>query len=246
MAGARSIKLFCRYYRLFPSDQPLGYAEEDLKLGVDDTAFLLVDINGLGLDEDHNFGDVPEVLKRRVEAKREIVWDQIKPAKVAAKKFGFPIIYVRNYLAPSTTENNELLKMAARCGGEDVYKSWRNPDRFRYSEVIAPEESDYQLKKQHFSAFFETHLESLLKELGTRNLVAVGFDSRICLAMTLVDALYRNYRVIMLRDCVKTQEYVETKEEGWANWFAVRFIEAHVGYTATSQDFIRACAGSGA
>lgn len=241
MTGARSITLRCRYYRLFPSDRPLGYAEEELRLGVDDTAFLLVDVNGLGLDEDRNFGNVPDVITRRVEAKREIVWDHIKPSKAAAKKFGFPTVYVRNYLAPSTTENNELLKMAARCGGEEVFKSWRRPDRFRYSEVIAPEDGDYQINKQHFSGFFETHLESLLKELGTHNLVAVGFDSRICLAMTLVDALYRNYRVIMLRDCVKTQEYVETKEEGWANWFAVRFIEAHVGYTATSQAFVQAC-----
>jgi ureidoacrylate peracid hydrolase len=57
----------------------------------------------------------------------------------------------------------------------------------------------------------------------------------------MVDALYRNYRVIVLRDCVKTQEYVETEKEGWANWFAIRFIEAHVGYTATSEDFLRAC-----
>jgi len=238
----RSIKLRCRYYRRYPQDQPLGYAEEELTLAADDTAFLLVDVNGLGLDEDRDYGDVPDVLKRRVEGKREITWDHIKPAKVAAKRFGFPIVYVTNHLAPSTTENSQLLRMAARCVGDDVFRSWReNPDRFRFSKVIAPEEGDFQLKKQQFSGFFETSLESLLKQLGTRNLIAVGFDSRVCLGMTVVDAFYRNYRVIVLRDCVQTKEYVETKKEGWSNWMAIRFIDAHIGYTATSADLVRAC-----
>ncbi len=69
----------------------------------------------------------------------------------------------------------------------------------------------------------------------------VGFESLVCLHCTVIDALYRNYRVIVLRDAVKTSEYVETEKEGWANWLAIRFIESNVGYTTTTQEFIQAC-----
>ncbi len=242
MHEARALKLGCRYYRNYPPSRPLGYAEEQLSLGLDDTVFLIVDVYGLGFDEDCNPGNVDEFYAHSVESNREIVVHHIKPAKVAAKKAGLPVVYLTNYLAPSTTENNEWRKMSIRTVGVDVLDAWKEPsDALAFSRIIAPEEGDYLIKKQHYSGFFETHLESMLKELGARNLVTVGFDSRICLGTTVIDALYRNYRVIVLRDCVATGEYAETEKDGWANWMAIRFIECNVGYTATSEGFIRAC-----
>ena len=242
MTEKQSIKLDCRYYRHYPTAQPKGYAEEELLLELDNTVFLVVDVYGLGFDEDGKMGDVDEFYKEYVEADRDIVINHIKPAKVAAKKMGLPVVYLTNYLAPSTTENNEWRNMSIRTCGLDVLEVWQEPnDVLAFSQIIAPEEGDYLIKKQHYSGFFETHLESLLKELGARNLVTVGFDSMICLHATVLDALYRNYRVIVLRDCVGTLEHVETKKEGWANWLAIRFIESNVGYTSTTHDFIQAC-----
>jgi ureidoacrylate peracid hydrolase len=242
MSETRSIKLKARYYRRYPPAQPLGYAEEELSLGLDNTVFLVVDVYGLGFDQGHGYGDVDDFYKHLVDADRDIVIHHIKPAKVAAKKAGLPAVYLTNYLAPSTTENNEWRNMSIRTCGVDALEAWREPnDVLAFSKIIAPEEDDYLIKKQHYSGFFETHLESLLKELGARNLVTVGFDSLICLHGTVLDAMYRNYRVIVLRDCVGTTEHVETREGGWANWLAIRYIECNVGYTATSQDFIRAC-----
>jgi len=246
MAETRSIKLNCRYYRRYPFSRPLGYAEEELVLGQDNTVFLIVDVYGLGFDEDGQMGDVDEFYKQYVEADRDIVVNHIKPAKVAAKKLGLPVVYLSNYLAPSTTPNNEWRQMSIRTLGIDALEAWKEPtDVLAHSKIIAPEEDDYLIKKQHYSGFFETHLESLLKELGARNLVTVGFDSFICLHTTVLDAVFRNYRVIVLRDSVGTLEYVETEKEGWANWLAIRYIECNVGYTSTSQAFIGACQAAG-
>jgi nicotinamidase-related amidase len=244
MVQPHTINLRARYYRAFPPSQPLGSVEEELSLGLSDTVLLIVDVYGLGYDGDHKLADVPEPYRRDVEANREIVVHHLKPAKVAAKKVGLPVVYLNNYLAPSTTEHNEWRNMSIRSCGVDVLKTFKEPSEvLAFSEIIAPEEGDYLIKKQHYSGFFETHLESLLKELGARNLITMGFDSLICVHSTVLDALFRNYRVIVLRDCVRTNEYVETMKEGWANWLAIRYIEANVGYTATSQDFIQACAG---
>lgn len=241
MTDSRIITLPCRYYRMYPPGQPLGYAIEDVALDVGQTVFLLIDVYGLGYDDGH-LADVDPFYREMVRTTREIVVSHIKPAKLAAKQAGLPIVYLTNYLAPSTTKANEWRKMSIRTLGIDALKAWREPnDVLRHSQVIAPESDDYLIRKQHYSGFFETHLESLLKELGARTLVTVGFDSQICLRGTVTDALYRNYQVIVLRDCIATGEFPETEEGRWSNFLAVRFFETAIGYTAASEDFIRAC-----
>ncbi|MBE3119708.1 MAG: cysteine hydrolase [Candidatus Atribacteria bacterium] len=242
MDKPKTIQLKCRYYQLYPVENPRGCIEEGLTLDLDETVFLIVDVYGLGFDQVMKLGDVHEIYKRDVLEDREIVIHQIKPAKVAAKSIDLPVIYLTNYLAPSTTPNNEFRNMSIRTCGVDALEVWKEPnDVLKYSKIIEPEPGDYLIKKQHYSGFFETHLESLLKELGARNLVTVGFNSFICVHATVLDALYRNYRVIVLRDAIGATEYPETREGRWVNWLAVRFIESNVGFTCTTQDFIEAC-----
>lgn len=242
MTDKRTIRPTCRYYRNYPPDNPLGYAEEELELGLDETVFLVVDVYGRGFDEDHDPGNAPEVYKRAVEANRDIVVNHIRPAKLAAKRVGLPIVYLTNYLSPALNERHEWRNLSLRTMNVDVLEAWQEPnDILVFSKVIAPEKGEYVIKKQFYSGFFETHLVSLLRSLNTRNLVTVGFDSRICLGTTVIDAMYRSYRVIVLRDCTSTGEYIETEKEGWANFIAIRFIETSVGYTSTSEEWIRAC-----
>jgi ureidoacrylate peracid hydrolase len=242
MTDKKTMNINCRYYRRYPIHSPLGEIEEEISLDLDETVFLIVDVYGLGFDEDGEYGDVPEVYKEYVDIDRKIVLDFIVPTKAEAKKIGIPVIYLTNYLAPSTTENNEWRNMSIRTVGVDVLDAWKAPSEvLAFSKVIAPEKDDYLIQKQHYSGFYETQLESLLKELRARNLVVVGFDSMICLHGTVLDALYRNYRVVVLRDCVGTGEFPETREGGWANWFAIRFIESNIGYTSTAAEFLQAC-----
>ena len=168
MPDLSTISLKCRYYRNYP---PQGYAEEVVTLPRLNTAFLIIDVYGLGFDQGSSYGEVSELYKTSVDLYRNTVINFIQPAKAAAKRFGFPVIYLTNYLAPSTTSENEWRKMSMRTCGVDVLDEWKEPtDIFRYSKVIAPQEGDYLIKKQHYSGFFETHLESLLKELDTHNL----------------------------------------------------------------------------
>jgi ureidoacrylate peracid hydrolase len=242
MNTQRSIHLAGRYYRAYPPDAPQGYAEDELELQLDETVFLLVDVYGRGFDPGDDLGSAAEFYKRSVLANKSIVVDHIAPAKTAARVAGLPIVYLNNYLSPGLNEQNEWRQMSLRTVGIDVLEAWREPnDVLSFSRVIAPDAEDYVIKKQLYSGFFETHLDSLLRSLNARNLVTVGFDSRICLGTTVIDAMYRNYRVIVLRDCTATTEYVETQADGWANWMAIRFIESCVGYTATAAEWIRAC-----
>ena len=237
-----TLKITGRYYRQYPAENPLGAAEELLELPLDETAFLLIDVYGKGFDPDQDLGDVPEMYREAVRKNRQIVVDHIRPSRDAATEAGLPIVYLTNYLAPSTTAANEWRNMSIRTCGVDVLETWPEPnDILAFSDVIAPRPGDHLIKKQMYSGFFETHLDSLLRSLKVRNLVCVGFDLRICLGTTLIDAMYRNYRIVLLRDCTSTGEDPETREGGWMNWTGIRFIEANVGYTSTSTDFIGGC-----
>jgi ureidoacrylate peracid hydrolase len=233
-----------RYYRHYPSDAPLGEAEEALELDVDKTVFLLIDVYGKMYDADFVApGDLPSFYKPPPgDPRGEIVRTKIAPAKAAAKRAGIRVVYLTNYLSPALSEGSEWRNMSIRTAGVDVLEAWLPPNPIlEHADVIAPEAGEPVIRKQLYSGFFETHLDSLLRGYGTRNLIAVGFDSRICLGTTVTDAMYRNYRVVVLRDGVYTLEYPETEAGGWANFLAIRFIEANVGYTATIDDFIDAC-----
>lgn len=239
----KSLDLKGRYYKLYPPENPIGLTMEDLKLDAANTAFLLIDVYGLLESDRRAEGKPVPAYYRTVGSKEhEVILRRILEAKSAARRAGLPIIYLQNYLAPTTNQNTEWRNMSIRTCDVDVLKSWVEPtDILKFSKIMAPEKGDILVKKQMYSGFFQTPLDSALKSLNVRNLVVVGFDGRICLGNTVTDAMYRDYRVIVLRDCTSTSEYPDTKEGGWGHLLAIRFIEANVGYTCMAEDFIKAC-----
>jgi nicotinamidase-related amidase len=263
----RTIRLPARFYRTFPINNPLGHAIDHLSLTVKRTALLLIDVYGLGYDREeetssrHN-DDEPFYLQQ-INANRRIVVDYIVPVKAAAQAVDVPVIYLANRLSPSLTENSVWRNVSLRVHNIDVLEAWRSPkdgvDKsaistssigvssiLEYSEIIRPGHGNYHIAKQMYSGFFETTLESLLTGLGVTNLIMVGFDSNICLAMTAVEAMYRDYCVIALRDAIGTSPHANgytpfSDEASWLVERAIRFIETNVGYTARSNDWILAC-----
>ena len=232
-----------RYYRLYPTmSDPLGHAEEEVTLNANETAFLIVDVYGRGFEEtEADDSDLPGIY-RADPADRAVVLDRIRPAKEASKAAGVTPLYVTNYLSPGINESTEWRNLSLRCTSVDVLEAWREPnDILAFSSTIAPEPGEVVIPKQFYSGFFETTLDSTLRSLGIRNLVVAGFDARICLGNTVTDAVYRGYRVIVLRDATRTFEYPETQEGGWANFIAIRYVETNVGYTALTDDYIAAC-----
>ncbi len=243
MDSRRAVQITGRYWRAYPPDKPLGITEDRLDLPVDQTVFLLIDVYGKRYDDVALPEDTPDFYKPAADDPfRDIVRNRIVPAKAAAKRAGLRVVYVANYLSPGLSAGNEWRNMSLRTCGVDVLEVWQPPTPIlEHASIIAPEAGEPLIRKQFYSGFFETSLDSVLRGYGTRNIVAVGFDSRICLAATLTDAMYRDYRVIALRDAIGTVEYPETKAEGSANFLAVRFIESNIGYTASTDEFVAAC-----
>lgn len=57
-------------------------------------------------------------------------------------------------------------------------------------------EEDYKLVKTRFSAFFATHLHSLLQGAGIKNLLVVGVQTPNCIRQTVFDAVALDYQPV--------------------------------------------------
>ncbi len=233
-----------RYYRMYPPEEYLGHAEEMLKLSLDDTAFMLIDVYGLGYSPGEPEPDRPALFYiGSTEVERRVMVDHVAPALEAARRIGLPIIYVNNANQMVAAQESEFGSVLVRTHGLTVEERWESdPVEFRFSKVVEPKPGEYLVRKQMYSGFFETCLETLLRNLRIKNLVVVGFAANACLQGTLNDALYRNYRTVLLRDCTAAMEYHDTMEEQLITRYIVRHVEAFLGYTSTSKDFVRSCA----
>jgi ureidoacrylate peracid hydrolase len=66
---------------------------------------------------------------------------------------------------------------------------------------LTPQPSDVVVSKQRFSGFYGTDLDTILRGLGIKNLVFTGCTTSVCVESTLRDAMYRDYRCLLLADC---------------------------------------------
>jgi nicotinamidase-related amidase len=63
---------------------------------------------------------------------------------------------------------------------------------------------DYIIQKRRYSAFFETDLDSVLRENGVKNLIVAGTKTNCCIRATVTDAHSLGYSVIVPCDAVGT------------------------------------------
>jgi ureidoacrylate peracid hydrolase len=68
-------------------------------------------------------------------------------------------------------------------------------------EVVA---GDIHVRKNRFSGFFQTELDSILRGMDVRTLFFAGVAMDICVLATLQDAMFYGYDALMLQDCVAT------------------------------------------
>uniref|UniRef100_A0A0E0CJ43 Isochorismatase-like domain-containing protein n=1 Tax=Oryza meridionalis TaxID=40149 RepID=A0A0E0CJ43_9ORYZ len=61
------------------------------------------------------------------------------------------------------------------------------------ADGLTIQDGDYKLVKTRFSAFFATHLDSVLKTSGIKNSVIVGVQTPNCIRQTVFDAVALDY-----------------------------------------------------
>lgn len=66
---------------------------------------------------------------------------------------------------------------------------------------LRPEARDIVLYKSRFSGFYKTQLDALLRQRGIDALIVTGCTTSVCVESTVRDAMFRDYRCVVLEDC---------------------------------------------
>jgi nicotinamidase-related amidase len=220
-----------RYYQDYPGGYDYGY--ETLPLKFEECAFLLVDVDG--------------------RAPNPITENFIAPALQAARQAGLRVVYVHNDLRLVADPGNIVGEIwgKTKSGKGNGIESWAKMRDFKpqYLDCVAPREGERNFPKWIWSGFHDTFLDQHLRSWNAKTLFVVGYSRRACLHYTCAEAVGRNYRVILLRDCsnkgpeLEMPDTVDDRlpEGGWINRITLRNFEHLIGYTTTAAEFILAC-----
>jgi nicotinamidase-related amidase len=146
------------------------------------TALLLVDVIN-----HFEFPDANELLHNWGPASQRLA-----ALKLRAKAHGIPVVYVNDNFGKWRSSFAGLL---AYCTRPDA------PGREVVS-TLAPHEDDYFVLKPKHSGFYQTPLEILLTNLGTKTTIITGLTTNNCVLFTASDAFMRDLKVKIPRDCV--------------------------------------------
>jgi nicotinamidase-related amidase len=103
-------------------------------------------------------------------------------------------------------------------------------------DELAPDAADIKVDKYRMSGFWDTPLDSILRNLGVTTLLFGGVNADQCVLHTLADGNFLGYDTLMVEDCSATTSPAFCWE---ATLYNVRQI---FGFTVSSNDLLGALA----
>ncbi|CAN6237838.1 unnamed protein product [Urochloa humidicola] len=123
----------------------------------------------------------------------EAVVPAVAEAVAVARERGIFLVWVVREHDPSGRDV-ELFRRHHYSGGKGpTVKGLKGAE---LADGLVIKEGEYKLVKTRFSAFFATHLDSVLKTAGIKNLVIVGVQTPKCIRQTVFDAVALDYEKI--------------------------------------------------
>ena len=138
----------------------------------------------------------------------------------------------------------------------EKYPAWKKPDSpFNHGtfdgalcDGFVPTESEAVLRKHRNSSFFETSLNSLLKQDDCKYLVIVGSSTGTCVPTTARDGFEQGYKVIVVADSGtaiplnshgRNPEFDHEVPEGYGQyWEGLRNIHTQYGDVMSTREFL--------
>ena len=122
--------------------------------------------------------------------------------KERAREAGVPTIYVNDNFGQWRSDARKLLQYCLRPEAPGLH----------FVEQLQPDDDDYFILKPMHSAFYQTPLDLLLKELGASTIILSGLATNSCILCTAHDAYMRHLKVIVAGDCCAARSAREHKQ----------------------------------
>jgi ureidoacrylate peracid hydrolase len=107
---------------------------------------------------------------------------------------------------------------------------------------LRPQPEEVVLYKHRFSGFYQTELDDILARLGIKNLIFTGCTTSVCVDSTIRDAMFRDYRCVLLADC--TGEPIGGDLPRSNHDASVLIIQTLFGWVSNSERFVSALEAS--
>jgi ureidoacrylate peracid hydrolase len=188
------------------------------------TALLVIDMQNDFIKE----GAVLEVPKIREQIPK------IKKLIDACRGLGMPIVYTRQVYRPDIAVRPLILDMFSLLDKEGLREGTKGAE---IHKDLKPLPSDFIVNKMRFSGFYNTNLESILRNVGKRRtidtVIICGTVTNICCESTARDAFERDFRVVFGSDITSA----------WSDEFqnlTLKTIDYAFGWVMSLDEIIRA------
>lgn len=210
---------------------------EAIQLSAEQTALIVIDMQNAYTSK----GGYLDLAGFDVSKTKPVV-ENIKNAVDMAHAAGIQVIYFKNgwddqYVeagginSPNFHKSNALKTMHKypELQGKLLAKgSWD----FELIDELQPLVQDIVIEKPRYSGFFNTALDSMLRNKGIRNLVFVGIATNVCVESTLRDGFFLEYFGVVLADACYQAGPAEAHAASLYN------IKTFFGWVSATQNFV--------
>ena len=169
----------------------------------------------------------------------------------SARKEGIKIIYLKMAFKPDLSDAGasdsvnlvrhlKIMKVGTKVkspNGADSRILIRDTWNTDILAELTPKPGDTVLYKHRFSGFYQTELDSILKQMGIKYLILTGCTTSICVESTIRDAMFRDYLPVLLADC--TGEPIGYGLPRSNHEASLLTIQVLFGWVSNSNDFIK-------
>lgn len=172
----------------------------EITLERDATALLIIDMQHLDAHRDGEFGrratdhgiaDRVEWFFHRLE---QVTVPAISRLREAGRRAGVDVLNTR--IAALTSDGRDLGWRYRHWGMTAGVEDWES----QFLEEIAPRPDDIVINKTTTSAFIGSHIDRILRNLGTRYLVVCGVMTSGCVESSVRDAADSGYHALVAED----------------------------------------------
>jgi ureidoacrylate peracid hydrolase len=161
-----------------------------VRIAPDKTALLVIDMQR---------GLLADSLPTSIPAGRKIIHRLARLIEDARRR-GLLIVYTRmSHDFIGKGPYGKLWPSHFKEDGQPILR--RGSDVFEITPELIVQPGDVVIDKDRYSAFFNTNLETILKDHQIENLIITGIASNVCSESTARDAFFRDYHVFFLSDC---------------------------------------------
>jgi nicotinamidase-related amidase len=139
-------------------------------------------------------------LKGTLQQARPQLTHSINQLIAYARKNGFPVLWVRQEFESDLSDAFLAQKK------ENIFLTIKGTKGVKLLNELDRRSDDLEVIKKRYSAFYNTDLDNILDQIRPSKLIIAGVNTHACVRMTAIDAYQRDIEVIVVADCVLSND----------------------------------------